>query len=197
MRFEHVVGCRCLQKRRNTRVNASYFEQKQPSRLRRNKELLKKTLIVLMPVLFLLFVVVATSPNLDRAWPSNKAEPSRGNISPSTNSEVTQPNASKRETRDVKATDSSQEPKPNAANNQPSETEPENGPATNQSTVISDPSSQSPGLSSQDKDPANATPLPLPDGRIYLGAGAPYAYVPTCTNKGASRMPIAPPEPEG
>lgn len=176
-------------------MNVSYFEQKQSSRLRRNKELLKKTLILLMPALFLLFVVVATSPNLDKAWPSNKTEPSGANNSPSTNSELTQPNAPKPEKRDVKATDSSQEPKPNAANNQLGNIEPENGLTINQSAVASDPSSPSPGLSSQDKDPANATPLP--DGRIYLGADAPYAYIPTCTNKGASRMPIAPPEPEG
>jgi len=157
--------------------------------------LLKKIFAVLMPALFLLFVVVSTSPNLDRAWPSNTTEPSGGNKWPSTNSEATQPNASKPETRDVKATDSSQGPKPNVADNQPSDAEPESRLTINQSAAASDASSPNPGGSSQDKDPANATPLP--DGRIYLGADAPYAYIPTCTHKGASRMPIAPPEPEG
>jgi hypothetical protein len=190
MRFERVVGCRCLQKRKNTCVRVSYPEQKRSPRLRRSKELLKETLIILMPALLLLFFVSTTSPNLDRARPSNATKPSGGNNSSSTNSEATQPNMPKQGTGDVKATFSFQEPKANVAENQSNKAEPENELATNQSTAA-----PSPGETGQSGDSANATPLP--DGRIYLGPDPPYAYVPTSTHKGTLRMPMAPPEPEG
>lgn len=46
---------------------------------------------------------------------------------------------------------------------------------------------------SQDGD--SATEGLFPDGRIFLEGGPPYGYIPTCTPKGPSGIPMIPLEP--
>jgi hypothetical protein len=47
---------------------------------------------------------------------------------------------------------------------------------------------------SNDENFQQELPLPLPDGRIFLNSGPPYAYTPTCTPKEPPITPILPPE---
>lgn len=57
----------------------------------------------------------------------------------------------------------------------------------NESTARPDPTETNQGQISK-------LPVPLPDGRIFLGAEDPIPYIPTENPKTASRIPIAPSE---
>ena len=109
----------------------------------------------------------------------------------SVNSEAAEPKTSVAESDDVKATNPSGELTLNAPENSISNSKTENNLTTSQPSANRDLSSPNTGETSQDVDSSTNT-LP-PDGRIYLGPEEPYAYIPTCTQKG-TLIPIAPPD---
>lgn len=62
----------------------------------------------------------------------------------------------------------------------------------NMQSVTSNNPSESPADTSRDQNPCRK--VYSPDGRIYLAPEPPYAYIPTCTPKGLTDLPIIPPD---
>jgi hypothetical protein len=149
--------------------------------LGRNKKLLKKAVTVLLTALLLLVIFSAILQSSGRLLHSKTNSLGTNNDLPV--NPVAEPD-------DVKATNPSGEQTQNAPENPINNAKPENNLTMSQPSADGDQSSPKTGETSQD---VNSSTNTLPDGRIYLGPEAPYAYIPTCTQKGAL-IPIAPPD---